>query len=188
MQSLEAKCAWLKHDWNMTGSLRLMRQLTSQDVPVKQGRALSLPLVRAWGGRLFLHEYQVEECSAEPLVAVIANSCKLHIPPPSTHTHTHFFLILPPSSLPCEGLEQSNRIGQSWHHRFCLCYVVRKLRVWCNRCSLFEITEANRKSINNNFTKVWVFVILLQTTTSNSCWKTNLLKSTLDHTTVAFTW
>lgn len=81
-----------------------MRQLTSQDVSVKQGRALSLPLVRAWEGKLFLHEYQVEECNAEPLVAVIANSCKLRTQPP-THTHTH--------SSYTEESEQSNTIGRS---------------------------------------------------------------------------
>lgn len=33
----------------MTGTVRLMRQLTSQDVPVKQGGALSLPLAREPG-------------------------------------------------------------------------------------------------------------------------------------------
>lgn len=76
----------------MTGSLRLLRQLTSQDVPAKQRRALSLPLVRACEGWLFLHEHQVEECSAEPLATVIiANSCKLQTP--------SLFLPLPPPSL-----------------------------------------------------------------------------------------
>lgn len=41
--------------------------------------------------RLFLHEYQVEECNVKPLVAVIANSCKVHMPSPYPH-------IPPPSA------------------------------------------------------------------------------------------
>lgn len=46
--------------------VRLIRQLTTQDVAVKQRTSLSLPLVRVWGRRgwLFLHEYQAEECNA----------------------------------------------------------------------------------------------------------------------------
>ena len=85
----------------------------------KGGHCL-LPLVGAREGRLFLHEYQVEECDAEPLLAVIANSCKLYITPLPSLSFPPPFVY--PSHT--EGSEQSNRIGQSWHHRFC--YVVRK--------------------------------------------------------------
>lgn len=78
------------HEWNMTGIVRLMRQLTSQDVSVKQGRALSLlPVREARERRLFLHEYQLQECRVELLATVIASSCgKIHsllppFPPPA---------------------------------------------------------------------------------------------------------
>ena len=45
-----------------------MRQLTLQDMPVKQGRALSPTCERA-SEKLFLHEYWAEECSSQPLAA-----------------------------------------------------------------------------------------------------------------------
>lgn len=61
---------------NMTWFVRLMRQLTSQGASVKQGRPLSPPPVReARERRLFLHEYQAQECRVELLAAVIARSC-----------------------------------------------------------------------------------------------------------------
>ena len=141
IQMLKAKCAWLKHDWNMTGSVRLMRQLTAQDVPVKQGRALSLPLMRARAARLFIYEYQVEECNAEPLVPVISSSCKSSISPTThihshrhtdTQTHTHTLPFSLASPLLHRGLEQSNRIGQSWHHRFFASASLSGSWVWCN--------------------------------------------------------
>lgn len=42
--------------------------------------------------------------------------------PPNTHTHTQ-----PPSTLRLQGSKTPNRIGQRWHHRFCCCFVVRRL-------------------------------------------------------------
>lgn len=61
---------------NMTWFVRLMRQLTSQGASVKQGRPLSPPPVReARERRLFLHEYQAQECRVELVAAVIASSC-----------------------------------------------------------------------------------------------------------------
>lgn len=170
MQTLEAKCAWLKHDWeravdeaaDFTGCACKTREgIVSPTCESLRGEAI-FTWIPSWGmqcrtvGRSHCKQLQVA-----------------HTPPP-------FFLILPPSSLYSEGSEQSNRIGQSWHHRFC--YVVRKLSVWCNWCSLLEIPEANRKSVNNTFTKVWVFVILLQTTFKQYCREMNLWKSNLDIT------
>lgn len=76
-------------EWNMTWFVRLMRQLTSQGASVKQGRPLSPPLAReARERRLFLHEYQAQECRVELLAAVIAGSCGRYayrpsLPPPA---------------------------------------------------------------------------------------------------------
>lgn len=100
------------------GVCRLMRQMTAQDVPVKQGRALSLILVREpkWGGYLYMN--------TQSRNAVQNRWSQLQAPPP-THTHTHTFFV--PSAFPHQGSEQSKRIGQSWLHRFRLCSVVRRL-------------------------------------------------------------
>lgn len=72
MQILGAKCAWLKHDWDsvvdeaadFTGcACKTRENIVSPPLPKKARR-----------GKLFLHEYQVEECIAELSAAVIANS------------------------------------------------------------------------------------------------------------------
>lgn len=148
MQILQAQCPWLKHEWSMTTSVRLMRQLTSQDVPVKQGRALSLPLVGAWEGSLFLYEYHVEECSAGPLVAVIANSCKFLLSSPRP---------LSPPVQPSYS-KRAEHVQQDWaaltSSFFFFCYVDRKFAVWCNWCSLLERVEPNRKPTNETFSEV----------------------------------
>lgn len=102
----------------MTGTVRLMRQLTSQDVPVKQGGGIVSPTCeRARERKLFLREYQVEECNAEPLAAVIANSCcKLRLS------------LLPPVPPPTVRDEKS-AIGLARADITAFCYVVRKLKV-----------------------------------------------------------
>lgn len=65
---------------NMTLFVRLMRQLTSQGASVKQGRPLSPPPVReARERRLFLHEYQAQECRVELLAAAVGDT--LIVPP-----------------------------------------------------------------------------------------------------------
>lgn len=137
--SYRVSCPWLKHEWSMTRSVRLMRQLTSQDVPVKQGRALSLPLVGAWEGKLFLHEYHVKECNAR---AVSRSHSK----------QLHFQHVLPPPT----AREQSSRtgLGSADIIAFRLWYVDRKFAVWCNWCSLLERVEPNRKLANRTVSKV----------------------------------
>lgn len=138
-----------------------MRQLTAQDVPVKQGRALSLPLVRARVGRLFIYEYQVEECSAELLVPVISDSCKSSL---------SLTLSLSPLVTLHWGSEQANRIGQRWHHRFYRCCVVRKLSLMqlsvgsdsasINRKSSSNIFAQAPKSLNSFFMQ-WEYTLIV---------------------------
>ena len=67
------------------------------------------------GGRLFLHEYIVQECRVELVLPDMAHSCKSHMISP----------------LPSK-LKERDGIGQSWHHLTCPCYVYRKYWVWRN--------------------------------------------------------
>lgn len=103
--------------------MRLTRQLTLLGASVKQGRPLSPPPVRnTRERRLFLLECPAQEFRVELLAALITSSCGRYAYRPSLP------LAFPP---PAQGTGEGG-IGQRWHHRFCLCHVVRKLRIWCN--------------------------------------------------------
>lgn len=154
MGTLDQMCmteTWLIHDWELavdepadfTGCACITREgIVSPTCESRIGEAI-FTWIPSWG----------MQCKT-----VGCSHCRqLQV------AHALPFLSLPPPSLYpsyTEGSEQSNRIGQSWHHCFRICYVDRKLRGWCNWCSLLEMKEIDIKLINNTFTNMWVSVIL----------------------------
>lgn len=133
MQILEAKCAWLKHDWDC--AVDEAADFTGCACKTRGG-IVSPTCERARERKLFLHEYQVEECNAEPLAAVIANSCcKLRLS------------LLPPVPPPTARDEKS-ATGLARADITAFCYVVRKLRVWCNWWSLLIKQKVNQQNLS----------------------------------------
>lgn len=126
LMELMAKCAWLKHDWD--GAVDEAADFTGCVCKTREG-FVSPTCESRREGRLFLHEYQVEECDAEPLVALITNSCKLHIP------------LLPLN--PPGPRNQSSRTGLGSADIIVFAFAALSGSwVWCNWCSLLEITVA----------------------------------------------
>lgn len=111
VQTIKTKCSWLKHDCDY--AVDEAADFTGCVCNIREG--IVSPTRESREGRLFLHEYHVEECCAVPLDAVIANSCKLDIP-------------LLPLPFPGRGI---GAVAQDWAEltslSFCLCCVVRKL-------------------------------------------------------------
>lgn len=141
MQILEAKCAWLKHDWD--SAVDEAADFTGCACKTRESIVPPTSPRKPEEGSYFYMNTELRNAE---------RSCRPQ--PLQTADTSSTFLSTFHSPLPRRG--SATGLGRADIIVFCLCHVVRKLRVWCNWWSLFEPRLSFRKLTHTTLTKVWL--------------------------------